>query len=66
VLKEIEKNKADVVNMLEDEIVGRYYFQKGRYERYTKRDSLISKAIDVLSNSGKYQSILNPNTAKAN
>lgn len=65
VLKEIEKNKADVVNMLEDEIVGRYYFQKGRYERYTKRDSLISKAIDVLSNSENYQSILNPNTAKA-
>jgi carboxyl-terminal processing protease len=66
VLKEIEKNKADIVNILEDEIVGRYYFQKGRYARYTERDSLINKAINVLSNRGNYQSILNPNTTKAN
>lgn len=57
-LAEIERNRNEVKTVLEDEIVGRYYFQRGRFQRFVKRDDLVKKAIDVLKDSKQFTEIL--------
>jgi len=57
--QDLLKNKKEIMRLLQDEIVTRYYFQKGRLQNQLKEDEEVLEAIQVLSNSGKYQSILN-------
>ena len=45
--------------MIESEIISRTHFQKGRIEFSLKNDPYINQAIDVLSDSSKYNNILN-------
>ena len=44
--------------MLENEIVSRYYFQKGRAEDAFRTDQSIAKSIEILKNNKEYVSIL--------
>ncbi len=44
--------------MLENEIVSRYYYQDGRIKIDLKHNDEIKKAIEVLTDSVKYTSIL--------
>ena len=55
---DLNKNKAEIKNLLEDEIVSRYYFQNGRTEASFDHDQELMKAIDVLKDSALYGSIL--------
>jgi len=57
-LTEIERNRNEVKTVLEDEIVGRYYFQHGRFQRFVKRDNLVKKAIEVVKDSKQFREIL--------
>ncbi len=57
-LVEIERNRNEIKIVLEDEIVGRYYFQRGRFQRFVKRDDLVKKAIDVLKNPKQFTEII--------
>lgn len=59
--QDIEKNKAEIVSILEDEIVKRYYFQKGRVEASFNKDLDILAALEILNNKQKYNAILQPN-----
>jgi carboxyl-terminal processing protease len=56
--QDLLKNKKEIMRMLQDEIITRYYFQKGRLQNQLKDDEEILEAINVLSNSTKYSSIL--------
>lgn len=63
-IKESRKNdlhlyRDQIKTLLEEEIVSRYYFEKGSVENRLKNDQEIKKAIDVLHNQSEYKKILN-------
>ena len=51
--------KDEISSVLADEIVGRYYYQTGRYAHDLKDDPFIQEAIEILNDSERYKSILN-------
>lgn len=55
---DIERFQDEISEVLEGEIVTRYYFQKGRIEASLKHDKEIEKAIEVLNNPALYNGIL--------
>jgi carboxyl-terminal processing protease len=57
--QDIYHNKKEIKELLENEIVSRYYYQKGRLEADFNNDPAIIKAIDVLQNKTEYNHILN-------
>ena len=52
--------KREIKKVLEQEIVGRYYLQEGAIESTFNDDQDILTAIEVLSDSVRYKSLLNP------
>lgn len=50
--------KDEIKQILENEIVSRYYYQEGQAELSLKYDPVIEEAIKLLGDSTKYQSIL--------
>ena len=52
--------KDQIEEILENEIVSRYYYQKGRIESSLASDKAVNKAIEVLNNSSEYDAILKP------
>jgi carboxyl-terminal processing protease len=44
--------------LLENEIVSRYYYQKGRAENSFVSDDYIKKALEILKNKVEYNTIL--------
>jgi carboxyl-terminal processing protease len=64
---DLVKFKSEISELLEDEIVSRYYYQKGAIRAAIDDDNLIKKAIETLSNSNIYASHLTPgNVIKSN
>jgi carboxyl-terminal processing protease len=57
--EDLARNKTEIMNELEEEIVSRYYFQAGRIQSSLTHDPEIKKAIDLLKNQKMYHSILN-------
>ncbi|MGB2278411.1 MAG: S41 family peptidase, partial [Flavobacteriales bacterium] len=55
---DIERFKSEISELLEMEIVTRYFYQKGKIETTIKHDEEIAKAIDVLDNMELYDAIL--------
>ncbi len=53
--------KEEIIMLLEQEIAGRYFFEKGIIESTFGKDPDIQAAIAVLNDPAKYQSILKPN-----
>jgi len=53
------KFREEIKEILENEIVSRYYYQNGRVELSLKNDDVILTAIETLNNSEKYKGILN-------
>jgi carboxyl-terminal processing protease len=54
----LDKNKAEIKNLIVDEIIKRYQYQEGLYQYYLKNNSEIKKATSVLNSSTQYKSIL--------
>ncbi|MEZ4910028.1 MAG: S41 family peptidase [Saprospiraceae bacterium] len=50
--------KSQVIDEIENELVMRYYFQKGRTMHSLNDDAEIHKAIEILNDSNKYKSLL--------
>ena len=50
--------KDEIKEMLELEIASRYYYQNGRTENSFRIDNEVSKAVELLKDSNKYNSIL--------
>lgn len=55
---DLEKNKAEIMKVLEKEIAKRYYFQRAEFEVAFDDDKDITEAIEVLSNMTKYNEVL--------
>ncbi|TGD58622.1 S41 family peptidase [Flavobacterium humi] len=55
---EMDKNKTEILNLLRDEIIKRFQYKEGLYLFYTKNNSEIKKASQLLSNTTEYNQIL--------
>lgn len=57
--EDLLKYKDEIKPLLADEIVGRYYYQKGRIIRGLEGDEFISTAIEILNDNARYKKVLN-------
>jgi carboxyl-terminal processing protease len=57
-MKDLAKYKEEISELLKEEIVSRYYFQRGRIETSLSTDTHVIKAIEVLSSKQLYTGIL--------
>jgi carboxyl-terminal processing protease len=58
--RDLEKFKLEIVELLENEIVSRYYYQKGRVVNSFHYDDFVEKAMEILTNSSEYSKVLKP------
>jgi carboxyl-terminal processing protease len=56
--KDLIKNKTEIQEILENEIVSRYYFLKGRWASRLQYDNDFSKALGLLEQPNSYNEIL--------
>ena len=56
--KDFDKNKNIIKQILEQEIVGRYYYQKGKIQSFLKYDYETKEAIKILSDTSLYNKYL--------
>jgi carboxyl-terminal processing protease len=56
--RDLEKFRPEIQQLLENEIVSRYYFQKGRAKDAFRNDPVLQRGIQILQNSGEYNTIL--------
>ncbi len=57
-LADIDKNKKEIIELLEEEIVRRYYFQKGKIEAGFAHDNDIQEALKIFADKNAYQKTL--------
>lgn len=58
ITKDLQTFRKEIQELLKDEIVGRYYYQKGRIEAGLISDSEVLKAIELLSDTKSTREIL--------
>jgi len=56
---DLQQNKDEIKQVLENEIVSRYYYEKGRYETNFKYDKDVAQAIKTMRDKGQLAAILN-------
>ena len=56
--KDLKSFKAEIIQFLRDEIVGRYYYEDGQIKTNLKDDIQLHKAIEILNDQVQYNSIL--------
>ena len=55
---EMARNKALILHEIEQEIVGRYYFQRGKVRKNLVNDPEVKEAVKLLNDSARYKAIL--------
>ncbi|MGB0932728.1 MAG: S41 family peptidase [Lishizhenia sp.] len=56
--RDLDKFSNQIKELLQNEIVSRYYYQKGRAINSFKNDKMLKEAISILKNEKQYNSIL--------
>lgn len=56
--QELDSKKPEIVSLLTDEIIKRYFYKEGLYEFYTINNPEIEKAREILNNQAEYNRIL--------
>lgn len=56
--RDLEKFKEEIKTIIENEIISRYYYQKGRTIDAFRNDDYLKKAIEILKNTKEYNTIL--------
>ena len=56
--RDLEKFKEEIKTIVENEIISRYYYQKGRTLDSFRNDDYLKKAIEILKNTQEYNTIL--------
>ena len=51
--------RNEITELLEDEIIGRYFYEAGTIAWTIKKDEQVNKALEILNNKEKYSSVLN-------
>ena len=59
--KDLIKNKEEIKFFLENELISRKHFQRGRMEASLKKDNYVQKALELLNNKEEYNKILGYN-----
>ena len=54
----MEKFSSEIKELIENEIVSRYYYQKGRAEHAFRDDVFVDKAKEILQDKTSYNTIL--------
>lgn len=54
----LDKNKTEISNLIQEELIKRYQYQEGLYQFYVQSNSEIKKAVALLNDQAKYKSIL--------
>jgi len=57
--QELDNKKPEIVSLLTDEIIKRYFYKEGLYEYYTDNNPEIDKAQSLLNSPSEYSKILN-------
>ncbi len=58
--KDVQKHKKEIIELLEEEIIGRYHYRKGQIEATFDNDKDIIAAIKVLNTPVDYKALLVP------
>ncbi len=56
--QELERKKTEIVSLLSDEIIKRYFYKEGLYEYYTQNNPEITRAQEILGDPSSYSKIL--------
>mgnify|MGYP001378333337 FL=1 len=59
--KDLKKHNKEIKFFLENEIISRKHFQKGRMEASIKEDPYVEQAVEIFQNTTKYNQILGIN-----
>ena len=51
--------RSEIVDLIEDEIISRYFYEDGAIALTIKKDEQVLKALEILGNKEKYASVLN-------
>ncbi|MEI6049487.1 MAG: S41 family peptidase [Bacteroidota bacterium] len=54
--------RSEITDLIEDEIISRYFYEEGAIEWTIKKDEQLLKALEILNNNEKYSSILKGKT----
>ncbi|WP_109436258.1 MULTISPECIES: S41 family peptidase [Aquimarina] len=54
----LDKHKNEIVNLLTDEIIKRYFYREGLYDYYVTHNPEVAKSQEILNNTKKYNEIL--------
>jgi carboxyl-terminal processing protease len=64
-IDDLDLFKEEIIDLIEEEIMGRYFFQKGRIGISLKSDNQIGRAMELINNKSKYNAIVNPSARMA-
>ena len=56
--RDLDKFQQEISELLEDEIVSRYYYQEGRAKQQLKADPVAQKGLEILAAPAQYNTIL--------
>ena len=56
--KDLTLFRNEITELIEDEIIGRYFYEEGEIKWTIKKDEQISKALEILNNKEEYSSLL--------
>lgn len=56
----IQGYKAEIISIIEKEIAGRYYYQRGEVQMGLRNDKEVQEAISVLNDPARYAKLLKP------
>lgn len=65
VSRDLDLHRAEIMRVLEQEIVGAYYYQSGQLQSGIRSDKTLREAERILNTAGEYQRLLNREQAKA-
>ena len=55
---EIARNKARIIHEIEQDIIGRYFFERGKVRKRLNNDVEVNEAVKLLNDMGRYRGIL--------
>ena len=58
-IEALDDQKEEILSLLSDEIIKRYFYKEGLYEYYTRNNPEIVAALEVLNNQTRYKEVLN-------
>jgi carboxyl-terminal processing protease len=56
--QDLTQFRSEITDLIEDEIIGRYFYEDGSIAWTIKKDEQITKALEVLNNKEEYKSVL--------